>query len=132
MTEHLDLAVRYSAACAARDPDAIVALHTADTVFHQHGMGEPAVGIDATREAMVAAFAMVPDLAFEQKTVYSGEAHIVTEWVMSGTVNGTAVTCEGLDVFQVRDGLMARKDTYLDTAGLQQQLEAAFAGAQAT
>jgi ketosteroid isomerase-like protein len=132
MTEHVDLAVRYGAAWAAHDPDAIVAMHTPDSVFHQHGLSEPAVGIDAVREAIAAVFAMVPDLAFDRKSAHFGEAHIVTEYVMSGTVDGTPFACDGVDVFQVRDGLMARKDTYLDTAGLQQQLEAAPAVAPAT
>ena len=39
-----DLAVRYGAAWAEHDLDAIMALHTEETVFHLHGGGEPAVG----------------------------------------------------------------------------------------
>jgi hypothetical protein len=42
-----DLAVRYGAAWAAHDLDAIMALHTEDTVFHLHGDAEPAVGCGA-------------------------------------------------------------------------------------
>jgi len=34
-----DLAVRYGAAWADRDVDAIVAMHTVDTVYHLHGAG---------------------------------------------------------------------------------------------
>ncbi len=124
MTDHVDLAMRYHAAWAAHDPDAIIALHTEDTVFHTHGMGEPAVGAVATREAIAGLFALAPDLAFASKTVYFGEASVVTEYVVSGTSNGAAFAVDGVDVFQVRDGLIARKDTYMDTAGLQQQLGA--------
>jgi hypothetical protein len=39
--EMQDLAVRYGAAWAGRDLDAIMAMHTDDTVFHLHGGGEP-------------------------------------------------------------------------------------------
>jgi steroid delta-isomerase-like uncharacterized protein len=124
MPDHLDLAMRYHAAWAAHDPDAIIALHTQDTVFHTHGMGEANVGRAATREAIVGLFALAPDLAFETKTVYFGDAHVVTEYVVSGTANGTTFAVDGVDVFQVRDNLIARKDTYMDTAGLQQQLAA--------
>ncbi len=124
MTEHVDLAMRYHAAWAAHDPDAIIAMHTEDTVFHTHGMGEAAVGAPATRDAIVALFALAPDLHFETKTVHFGEGHIVTEYVVSGTSNGAAFAVDGLDVFQIRDDLVARKDTYMDTAGLQQQLGA--------
>jgi hypothetical protein len=38
-----DLAVRYGAAWAERDLDAIMAMHTDDTVFHLHGGAEPAI-----------------------------------------------------------------------------------------
>jgi ketosteroid isomerase-like protein len=58
--EMQDLAVRYGAAWAGRDLDAIMAMHTDDTVFHLHGGGEPAVGRDATREAFAAALASGP------------------------------------------------------------------------
>lgn len=50
--EQMDLAMRYSAAWANHDPDAIVAMHTEDTVFHMHGMAEPAIGAAATRDAI--------------------------------------------------------------------------------
>ena len=50
-----DLAVRYGAAWAAQDLDAIMALHTEDTVFHLHGDVAPAVGSAAAREAFATA-----------------------------------------------------------------------------
>ena len=49
--KQIDLAMRYSAAWARHDPDAIVAMHTEDIVFHMHGMAEPAIGAAATRTA---------------------------------------------------------------------------------
>ena len=56
----------------------------------------------------------IPDLEFEQIRLQIGEGHFVSEYVMSGTVNGNPFQCEGADVFTVRDGRIARKDTYLD------------------
>ncbi len=53
-----DFAEVYSRAWADHDPDAIVALHTEDTVFHQHGMGDPAVGRLAVRGAVAGLFTM--------------------------------------------------------------------------
>ena len=44
---------RYFAAWAARDPDAIVALHTEDTSFWMHMGGEPVVGRDAVRQLLL-------------------------------------------------------------------------------
>jgi len=61
-----ELAIRYGAAWAAHDPDAIVALHTEDTVFHMQGGGVPAQGRPAVREAIAAIFAQSPDLRFDR------------------------------------------------------------------
>jgi steroid delta-isomerase-like uncharacterized protein len=130
--EQIDLAMRYSAAWARHDPDAIIAMHTEDTVFHMHGMAEPAIGAAATRDAIAALFVQAPDIRFQRKTAYFGEGHIVTEYVVSGTVDGVPFACDGVDVFQLRDGRIARKDTYLDTITYQRQLGLDLAATKAT
>ena len=117
-----ELAVRYGAAWADHDVDAVMAMHTDDTVFHLHGGGEPALGRDATREAFAAALAQWPDIRFERKRVHIGEGHFVTEYEMSATSDGHLIVCDGVDVIAVEDGLVARKDTYLDWPAIQQQL----------
>jgi hypothetical protein len=118
-----DLAVRYGAAWAARDVDAIMALHTDDTVFHLHGGGEPAAGAAATREAFTKAIEEWPNLTFERKRVHIGSGHFVSEYEMSATKDGRAIVCDGVDVFSVEDGLVARKDTYLDWTAVRRQLD---------
>lgn len=118
-----DFATAYGQAWAQHDPDAIVAMHTADTVFHQHGIGEPAVGNDAVRQAITDVFAQAPDLAFAPGRMHFGEDHFVVEYEMSGSAGGRSFACDGVDVFTVRDGLVARKDTYVDLAGLMRQTE---------
>jgi len=50
-TDVQEFAGRYGAAWAAHDLDAIMAMHTEETVFHLHGGAEPAVGWAATRDA---------------------------------------------------------------------------------
>jgi ketosteroid isomerase-like protein len=119
---YVDLAMRYSAAWASHDADAIVAMHTEDTVFHMHGMAKPAMGAVAMREAVMALFGQAPDIRFQRKTAYFGDGHIVTEYVVSGCVDGKPFACDGVDVLQVHAGLIARKDTYLDTVAYQRQL----------
>ena len=47
----------------------------------------------------------------------------VSEYEMSGTAEGKPFACEGVDVIAVSDGLIARKDTYLDWAAMQRQLD---------
>jgi ketosteroid isomerase-like protein len=117
-----DLAVRYGTAWAAHDLDAIMALHTEDTVFHLHGGGEPAVGQSATREAFAGAIGQWPDIRFNRKRVHIGVDHFVSEYEMTATASGREIVCDGVDVFSLRDGQVARKDTYLDWAAVQQQL----------
>jgi hypothetical protein len=41
---------------------------------------------------------------------------------MRATANGRAIVCDGVDVFTIKDGLIARKDSYLDLAAVQAQL----------
>ena len=117
-----DLAIRYGAAWADRDVDAVTAMHTDDTVYHLHGGGDPAVGLAATREAFAAALAQWPDLSFERTQVYIGEHHFVSQYRMSATAEGRRIVCDGVDVFAVNGGKIARKDTYLDWPAIQQQL----------
>ncbi|HET7743931.1 MAG TPA: nuclear transport factor 2 family protein [Gaiellaceae bacterium] len=117
-----DLAVRYGAAWADRDVDAITALHTEDTVYHLHGGGEPAVGLAATRDAFAAVLAEWPDLSFERTQVYIGEGHFVSQYTMSATTEGRRIVCDGVDVFAIDHAKVARKDTYLDWPAIQAQL----------
>ena len=117
-----ELAARYGAAWAAHDLEAIMAMHTDDTVFHLHGGGEPAVGLAATREAFAAAAAQWPDIRFEKTRVYIGANHFVSEYQMSGSSEGKHFSCDGVDVVAVIDGRVARKDTYLDWTAIERQL----------
>ena len=118
-----ELAARYGAAWAKHDLDAILSMHTDDTVFHLHGFSEPATGLDAAREMIAATFARSPDLRFDKSRVYIGDGHFVSEYQMSGTAEGKPFACEGVDVIAVSEGLIARKDTYLDSAAMQRQLD---------
>jgi steroid delta-isomerase-like uncharacterized protein len=109
-----ELALTYYQAWASHDPDAIVALHTEDAVFHLHDVMEPWVGREAIRAATAGLFADQPDLAFEPVRVYIGDGHFVSEYVMTGTRDSKSFACDGTDVFTVSDGLVARKDSYVD------------------
>ncbi len=119
-----ELAGQYHQGWVDRDPDVIVALHTDDTTFHMHGVANPAVGRGPVRDLVASLLTLVPDLHFEAKRVYLGTDHIVFEYDMSGTTGGTSFVCDGADVIAVKDGLVARKDTYLDLVALVDQIGA--------
>ena len=130
-----NVARSYSQAWANRDPDAIAALHTADSVFHLHNVAEPFVGREAICAAATGFLADSPDLAFEPMRVRLGEDHFVSEYVMRGTRDGRQFACHGTDVITVKDGLVERKDSYIDWIAYQRQTNidiAAIAAAMAT
>jgi ketosteroid isomerase-like protein len=107
---------RYFAAWADRDPDAIVALHTDDTRFWTHLGAGPVVGRDAVRDTFAELFDRFPEFSFETYRVLYGEDHWILDWAL---ISGdTRFDC--LDVVMVSpDGLVARKDTFVDAVQLQ-------------
>ena len=130
------LAERYGEAWNRQDLDAIMDLHADNCVFVAHAAGSlPAEGKEAVREAFAGYLALLPDINFEERALHIGEDFWVLESSMSGTVEG-AIEVEGeslgdrgarvevdcVDVIEVRDGLVASKQTYLDSRELQRQL----------
>jgi ketosteroid isomerase-like protein len=116
-----ELAASYGKAWAAHDVDAILDLHTPESVFHVHGLTVPATGREAIAEAIAAMFGQASDLCFETRRGYLGSDHIVVEYLMTGTADGSPFACDGVDVIAVSGGLVQRKDTYLDLAAYQRQ-----------
>jgi len=126
---------RYGKAWNTHDLDAVMALHTEDTVFHMHAGAEPAVGIDAVRESFAASLQQWPDIHFATEDLQFGEDHVTARWSVSATlatpleVNGEATApvermlhFDAVDVLLVRDGRITRKDSYIDAVALQGQL----------
>lgn len=118
-SRELDLATiseRYFAAWEARDPDAIVALHAEDTRFWIHAGAGPIEGRAAVRESFAQLLERFPAFSFETHRVLYGDDHWVLDWTL---VSGeTRFDC--LDVVSVSpDGLVARKDTFVDSVQLQ-------------
>jgi ketosteroid isomerase-like protein len=111
-----ELAHAYATAWATHDVDAILALHSPDSVFHVHGLMDAATGREAIAGLITTMLTRAPDLRFEARRGYLGTDHIVFEYVMSGTSDDATFACDGVDVIAITDGLVSRKDTYLDLA----------------
>ena len=113
------LSERYFAAWAKRDPDAIARLHTEDTRFWTHLGAESVVGREAARDAFADIFEQFPDFTFEIYRVLYGDAHWVLDWALIS--GGVRFDC--LDVVVVSpEGLVARKDSFIDSAQMMASL----------
>jgi taurine dehydrogenase small subunit len=106
-----ELIGRYNDAWNRQDLDAICALHAPGMVFENHTAGERAEG-GGVRDHIGAIFAAYPDLRFATRSLRAGEDFAVCEWTASATRDGRRVEWDGVDVFPLRDGLVARKDVY--------------------
>jgi steroid delta-isomerase-like uncharacterized protein len=126
---------RYNAAWGDHDVDAIVSMHTDDSVFENHVTGDVNVGKDVIGQAIRGIFTVFPDLSFETRRQYIREDLVVQEWTARGThlgkmirsgieiePSGREVDYRGMDVIPIRDGLVARKDVYSDSITLLRQL----------
>jgi ketosteroid isomerase-like protein len=117
-----ELAAAYSAAWAARDLDRILALHSEDTRFHLHVGGPELVGREAVRAGFAGLLARWPDLAIEEHRLLGDEAHWALDWTLHAgrAADGAAATrIRCLDLVELSpDGLVARKDTFVDPADL--------------
>jgi uncharacterized protein (TIGR02246 family) len=103
-----ELIERYNAAWNAQDLDAIDALHDPDVVFHNHTADERAEGADAVREHIAEIFRNNPTLRFAARSLRVGDDFAVVEW----TATTDSKAWDGVDVFPLRNGKIARKDVY--------------------
>jgi uncharacterized protein (TIGR02246 family) len=105
---------RYDAAWNAQDIDAVASMHHDEIVFENHTAGERAVGAAAVREHIAAIFERWPTLRFRRRALRCGADFAVSEWTASAThpEDGRRLEWDGVDVFPIVDGRIARKDVY--------------------
>jgi ketosteroid isomerase-like protein len=107
-----ELIERYNDAWNRQDLDAIHALHHPEIVFDNHTAGERAEGADAVLEHIGRIFENNPTMRFTTRSLQAGQDFAVCEWTLNVEKDGKRLEWEGVDVFQIKDGLIARKDVY--------------------
>jgi uncharacterized protein (TIGR02246 family) len=125
MNDLEQISERYFAAWEANDPDAIAALHTEDTQFWSHLGTEPVKGREAVRATFAELFERFPEFGFETYRVLHGPDFWVLDWALIFKPEGSdqKARFDCLDVVNVSsDGLVSRKDTFIDMVQLQAAL----------
>lgn len=122
------LIAKYNDAWNRHDVDAILALHTDDSVFENHTSGGKGVGKEAIRKIVEGVFGTFPDIHFEGRRIYVREDLIVQEWTATAThvkpiersgktypPSHQRISWNGMDIIPTRGGFVARKDVYVDS-----------------
>jgi ketosteroid isomerase-like protein len=99
------------------DVDGILSFMTDDPVFEASAgteiKGEVARGRDAVRRAFQDVFDTFSDARWSDPKHFIAGDRAVSEWVFSGTRNdGTRVEVQGCDIFTLRGGKIAIKNSY--------------------
>jgi steroid delta-isomerase-like uncharacterized protein len=108
---------QFAAAWNRHDIEGLLALVTEDCVFETAAgptaKGAIFAGKAALRTAFPAAWTTWPDARWEEAVHVAAGDRAFSEWTFRGTDRaGVAIEVRGVDLFEILDGLIARKDTY--------------------
>lgn len=111
-----DVIAAYNDAWNRHDVNAIVAMHSEDSVFCNHTSGGEAYGHDAIRQIIVKVFETFPDIHFQIRRHYIRDDLIVQEWTATAThrmpityndmtllPTGKHIKWDGVDILPVRN-----------------------------
>jgi uncharacterized protein (TIGR02246 family) len=113
----LKLLDTFAAAWNRHDVDGLMACMTDDCVFEAAAGKEVAgtrhVGREAVRRAYAAVFATYADARWNQPRHFVAGDRAVSEWTFTGTTrDGAKVEVNGCDLFTLRSGRIAVKNSY--------------------
>jgi steroid delta-isomerase-like uncharacterized protein len=113
----LALLDRFAAAWNRHDLDALMSMMTDDCVFEASAGpdvdGRRSEGKPAVRAAYAAVFEAFPDARWAGARHFVAGTRGVSEWTFTGTqTDGRRVEVTGCDLFTIRDGRIAIKNSY--------------------
>jgi steroid delta-isomerase-like uncharacterized protein len=129
-------AERYLAAWNSADPSALAELITEDIVWSDPALAEPARGVAAVQEFMLASVRTFPDLRFAEPEppLLASDGEVISwGWTMTGTMRGAAdppgfaptgrrMSVDGVDVWHMRGPRIARYRAFYDMSDVARQL----------
>jgi steroid delta-isomerase-like uncharacterized protein len=111
----MELIRTYLAALGSGDPDAVVALVTEDFVNDQvAALAEGCVGRAEYRRRLPGFLGAFEGLRYDEVRVIGEAPELAATYRMLATCEGHAVDIRGVMVFEVVDGLIARRTDYWD------------------
>ena len=113
----LSLLDRFADAWNRHDLDALMSMMTDDCVFEASAgpdvNGQRSEGTQAVRTAFAAVFEAFPNARWANARHFIAGDRGVSEWTFTGTrKDGTRVEVNGCDLFTLRDGKIAVKNSY--------------------
>ena len=104
------------------DLDAIMTFFAEDATLDlprgPHPWGNRYVGKAAVREGLATRFAGIPDVRYTEDRHWVCGDRGVSEWLLTGTTTGgERIAVRGCDLWEFRDGLIVRKDSYWKIVG---------------
>jgi ketosteroid isomerase-like protein len=106
----------------SHDVDAVMAFFADDATMEMPRGADPwgarFVGKAAVREGIAARFAGLPDVHYAEDRHFVCGDRGVSEWLLTGTTTaGERIAVRGCDLWEFRDGLVVRKDSYWKIIG---------------
>jgi ketosteroid isomerase-like protein len=106
----------------SHDVDAVMAFFADDAKMEMPRGADPwgarFVGKAAVREGIAARFAGLPDVRYAEDRHFVCGDRGVSEWLLTGTTTaGERIAVRGCDLWEFRDGLVVRKDSYWKIIG---------------
>ncbi len=113
----VELLERLLDAFNAHDLDAVMRFFVEDCLLEMPRGPDPWArrfeGRDQVREALAGRFAGIPDVHYGEDRHWVSGSRGCSEWLLTGTTTGgKRVEVRGCDLFEFRDGKVARKDSY--------------------
>lgn len=101
----------------AHDLDAVMGFFVDDCVLEMprgpNPWGQRYRGRDRVREGLAGRFAGLPDVHYGDARHWVSGSRGCSEWLVTGTTtDGKRIEARGCDLFEFRDGKIARKDSY--------------------